>query len=141
MSKYEFEETLQKFVKMSYEELLGNAQGCLSPLSKDILLLFKAQELPQIIISIFAGCIGADGNFSLIEYRFVNDLLGLNMDYDTLNNLVINLRKNNVVQIINKINNILTPIGQDNLIVLCLCFFAVDGIISSDELSFLEKIL
>lgn len=147
MSRYD--EIMQKYVNMSFEDLLSLARVSLAEVIPPIQRIFAAypqkEDKPSptsdVIIMLLAHCLGADDCLTELECRFVNLLLDSHHSCNTLMSMITACRTDQTVEILNKLIVLLDPEAASNLMTLALCILAADETITRKEFSLFRRLL
>ena len=136
-----FNQLMQKYVNMSYEDLLGMAQYSLSQFIGSIVDDAGAQDASKIIAVMTAACLGADGKLSALENKFFNDLLDCNDSYADNLAFVQSLGDDEARKLVDNLVDRLSGNEKAAAISFCLCFLAVDETITRDEVAFIDRLI
>ena len=141
----EYREVLQRYVDMSYEELLSIAQSSFSRLITALNKLFVGypgkDPTSEVCVVLLSHCLGADGTLTEKECRFVNDLLGARHSCEALMNMI---RKHGVEeseQVLHLIIDVLDPVSASDFVLVGLCILAVDETINRDEVALFQRLM
>lgn len=137
MSK--FDQLLQEYSSLSYEELLSLAMRCYGELAEE--LTAHGREGAELPLSLFAACTGADGKLSRPEYDFLCDLTDTHRSYEETLGLMRSIGASRCRRTADTLADSLPASQKAALISLCLCFVAVDHSISAGEAEFIQKLL
>lgn len=134
-------EIMQDYVNLPYSDLLAIANRSLSELFSALEKNVSSEQTrTNAVVMLIASCIGVDGRFSELEYKFICDVLGKNHDYNTLKDMAAGLGNSEGRDIIDEFLDSCSEIKKPAL-VFCLCFLAVDETITREEVAFLNKLL
>lgn len=135
-----FNELLKEYVNKSYEELLHLASGALGVLLPAFEKI-QAGESGSFVIPFICTSLAIDGKFTALEHKFLNDLLGSNIDYADAKTLV---NAHYDADIMTLVNDMIDACGDEMkaaLLMFCLCFTAVDETITREEAAFIALLL
>ena len=139
-----FNELLQNYVDKSYDELVGLARASIAAFSDDLQSIFPdGTDSAQVIAIIISSCIGVDGKFSTLEYKFMCDLLGCGdkFSYEDLKDIVQSHYGAESIALTDSLADVLSDDKKAALISFCLCFLAVDETIERNEVAFVIKLM
>ncbi len=139
----DFNEIMQGYVNLSYNELLDMARQKFSQLNSALVDFFDGDDDASTkgMLMIIASCLGADGKLSNSEYAFVNDLLDANHSYDAIMGIVRTWGNDEGRELCDQIADSLSSSNKAALLSFCLCFLSVDEKISKEEVAFVRKLL
>lgn len=133
-----FEELLQHYVNLDYEDLLATARKAiveLLPVCKEV---DKDNDGFMMLTSIMLTAIGADGVLTNLERTFLKD--ALNVDDDTVSKF-IKLYDSRMVELVDQFADKISQEVKVNVLTLVLCIASVDEKISREETAILRKLL
>ena len=133
-----FEELLQHYVNLDYQDLVLTAKKAMNNLLPECAKVDKDNEGYVLLMSIILTAIGADGTLTALERSFLRDVMGLD---DEGVSKFIQLYDSRMVEVV---DNFADKISQDikiNVMTLCLCVVSVDEKISREETAFIRKLL
>ena len=133
-----FEELLQHYVNLDYEDLLATAKKAiveLIPVCKEV---DKDNDGFMMLTSIMLTAIGADGVLTNLERTFLKDALGV--DDDTVSKF-IKLYDRRMVELVDQFADKISHEVKVNVLTLVLCIASVDEKISREETAILRKLL
>ena len=141
----QFNEILRHYVNMSYDELLSTANESLAELCSALSEFFKdySGEDPtaDILMLLLANCLGADGQLTDLECRFVNDLLEANHSRDTILSLIHVHKNAEAEHLLDSLMGAMNPAASARMLAVCLCILAVDETITRDEVALVTRLL
>ena len=132
-------ELLQKYVNMSYEELLELARYSLSELLDPLVADRGRENASKTLAVVTAACLGTDGKFSSLEHRFLNDLLGCDSSYEENLRYVRDLGNDEARDLVNNWVDSLSSKQKAAAISFCTCLLAVDETITREETAFIAR--
>ena len=139
-----FNDLLQNYVNKSYDELLSLARASVAHFSDDIQSIFPDEDdSARVLMIIIASCIGVDGTFSTLEYKFICDLLGSDagFSYDEVLEIIKSHYGAESIELTDQLADVLNDEKKAALISFCLCFLAVDETIERNEVAFVIKLM
>ena len=137
-----FNEILQNYVNKSYDELLFFAQQSFTEVLPDLARSFEGSEgAAKAMMVIVSACLGADGKLTMLEAKFLNDLLGVDDDYESTMQMVAALGDDESRDLVDQLADALPTDKKAALVSFCLCFLAVDETITRDEVAFVVKLM
>ena len=132
---------MQKYVNMSYEELLGLAKFSLSQFIGTLVDEAGAQTASKIIAVMTAACLGADGKLSALENKFFNDLLDCDDSYADNLAFVQSMGDDEARELVDGLVDRLSDEEKAAAVSFCLCFLAIDETITRDEVAFIDRLI
>ena len=132
---------LQKYVNMSYEELLDMAKFSLSQFLDVLLENSGADGASKVCAVMTAACLGADGKLSALEHKFFNDLLNSDDSYDENLAFVQSLGTEEARELVDGMVDAMSSDHKAAAVSFCLCFLAVDETITRDEVAFINRLI
>ena len=138
MSK--FNQLLQDYVNKPYEELLELANGSIQVL----IPAFEQRDVGDwatFIMPFICTSLAIDGKLTELEYRFLNDLLGANFNYQEAKEVVGVHYDANIIQLVDQMIDACGERVKAALLMFCLCFTAVDETISREEAAFISLLM
>lgn len=135
-----FNEIKQRYVNLSYSQLLGIARENLSKLMPMFNTVADDGKGIKFLLVFFGACFSADGKFTELEYRFMSDLTSVG-DYDTLKGIVQASYNNNSAELADKIYDVCPASLKPELLSLCLCLVSIDETITKEENAFLQRLV
>ena len=134
---------LQNIVNADYHELLYCARECLNDVQEYFNSVGRQIDATgaHIGLAVFGTCLAADGKFTDLEYRFVNDLFGGGVDYSDALALVRSNSDDDSVDFVKAVVDNCPSSIRGSLLTLCACFLAVDERISKEETTFIRYLL
>lgn len=137
-----FNELLQRYVNQSYDELLGLAKYSLSKVSDELTSIFGgSEEAAKALMVVTAACYGSDSRLTTLEYNFLKELLGSDMDYDSMKGMIEALGGSDAMDLTDQLVDSLSSDGKAALVSFCICLLAVDETISRDEVAFIAQLM
>ena len=141
MSMTKYEETLQKMVNLSYEELVERGQYYLAEIMPALNDIAKDGNGAGFLIAIVGTCVTLDGTLSGLEVQFLNDVLELDASYDEMFEKFSQFYCDEAISLSDKIAQALSSDDKVNLAIFCTCLLAVDEKIASNENAFIQMLL
>ena len=143
MSK--FNELLQQYVNMSYDELVDMANNNLHDLFPALEKFFEdypgEDPTTQIVVMLLANCLGADNKLTALECKFVNEILEANHSYETLCDMIVTHCNSDAEEVLDKLVDTLDKRTSAIFLSFALCLLAVDETISRDEVAFFTRLM
>ena len=133
-----FEEMLQHYVNLDYEDLLATAQKAIVELLPSCKAVDKDNNGFMMLTSIMLTAIGADGVLTNLERTFLKD--ALNVDDDTVSKF-IKLYDSRMVELVDQFADKISKDIKVNVLTLVLCITSVDEKISREETALIRKLL
>ena len=134
-------ELLQKYVNMSYEELLDMAKFSLSQFIGTIMEDGGQDGTAKVLAIMTSACFGADYKFTALENKFLNDLTDSNDSYAENLEMVRALGNDEARQFVDDLLDSLTSEEKAAAASFCLCLLAVDETVTRDEIAFFDRLL
>ena len=135
------EQLLQKYVNMSYDDLLACAKYSLPIFISDLVKESGQKEAASFLAVLIAVCLGTDANFTALENKFFNDLIGTNDSYADNLKLVQALNTDKSRKLVENSVHRLPADKKSAVVSFCLCILAVDETISKDETAFINRLI
>lgn len=132
---------LQRYVNMSYEELLDMAKFSLSQFLDVLLENSGADGASKVCAVMTAACLGADGKLSTLENKFFNDLLDCDDSYAKNLAFVQSLGTEEARELVDSMVDAMSSDHKAAAVSFCLCFLAVDETITRDEVAFINRLI
>lgn len=136
-----FNSLLQKYVNMSYSELLDLARFSLSQFAGEMSNAIGADNTSKLCAVITAACLGVDGKLSPLEHKFFNELLNSNDSFDSNLDFVRSLGGEEAHDLVDTLVDSMPADQKAAVISFCLCFLAVDETITRDEVAFIDRLM
>ena len=135
------DQLLQRYVNMSYDELLGLAKYSLSQFIDTIVDGMGSENASKALALITAACLGADGKLTSLEHQFINDLLDSDDSYAENLSFVQSLGTDDARKLVDNLVDSLSADEKAAAVSFCLCFLAVDETITRDEVAFIDRLI
>ncbi len=133
-----FNELMQKYVNSDYSTLVNLAQKALVNLIPVCKKVDADNDGFMMVSSIILSAIGADGVLSVLEKKFLGDVLGL--DNDTVSKY-IKMYNSKMADLVDHFaDSLSTDIKADTVMLVC-CVAACDEKISREETAFIRKLM
>jgi uncharacterized tellurite resistance protein B-like protein len=140
-----YNEILQKYVDMSYGELLSIARSSLEHLIPALTRFFDGypggDPSTEICVILLFHCLGADGTLTQKECRFANDLLGADYSCDALMSRVQRYRTEDSERALHTLIDELDPAAAADFVAVGLCILAVDETINREEAALFRRLM
>ncbi len=139
-----FSDLLQDYVNKSYDELVSLAKASAAAFSDDLQSIFPdGTDSAQALMVVVSSCIGVDGKFSTLEYKFLCDILGIGdkFNYEELKGVIQDHYGPESIALTDSLADVLSNEKKAALICFCLCFLAVDETIDRNEVAFVVKLV
>ncbi len=135
-----FNELMQKYVNCSYDELVSKAKNDLSILFPVFEKVTEGKSADILLPSIFT-CLAADGKITVLEVRFMEDVLGERLSFDEAKRLVSGFYSDEAQNVLDQLIDNIGPDLKVVLLELCICAMAVDETLDKSELAFIAKLI
>ncbi len=134
----QFNELMQKFVNMDYEELVQIAKSSIV----EILPACKAVDEKNggmlMLSSVLLAAIAADGKLTVKENQFLKDCIGLNDEQiDTYTDMYVG----KMDEVVDNFVDALNPNLASHTLIVVTAIAACDEKISREENAFIQKLL
>ncbi len=136
-----FQEILQKYVNLDYEDLLSLAKKNFEKIMPYFNSIAKDGNGSSVCVAFISACLAADGELSTLEIRFVNDLVGSHLTRAELFGITQELIDGGAFDLADAVYDACPAEIRNDLLSFCLCFCAVDESISTKELAFIKRLL
>lgn len=133
-----FNELMQKYVNEDYSTLVVMAQKALSNLIPVCKKVDADNDGFMMVSSLILSAIGADGTLTVLERKFLHDVMGLSDESISKYIKMYNSRMADLAD--HFADNMSTDIKADTaMLIICIC--ACDEKISREETAFIRKLL
>ena len=136
-----FNALLQEYVDKSYDELYEIASQSLAVAMDVFNNIAKDGNGAPYVILFMSTVLAVDGKFTELEYKFLNDLLGGNVDYNTAKANVQSHYNDEAFDLADQIIDACPPEFKTVLLMLVTSFAAVDRTITVEEARYIAKLL
>ncbi len=137
-----FDELMQEYVNLSFEELVKIADESFAQFSVALTDKLEDEDGAAKFLILLAGtCIGIDNQVTALEGLFLNEVLGTTFDYDTLVAMMDGCNTEKTRAFIDDIIDSFDSDSKAALCAFCTCLMAVDETITRKEVSFLQKLM
>ena len=136
-----YSDLLQKIVNLSYEELLRFAETALVRVMPFFNSVAKDGKGGTFALPFICTALAADGSFTELEHRFVNELLGTSYSYDQFKAVVQDYYTDEWFDAVDGLTDTCPDDLKSDLVLFCLTFVAVDERISKEENAFIAKLM
>ena len=133
-----FEEMLQHYVNLDYEDLVLTAKKASVELLPECAKVDTQNEGYVMLMSIILTAIGADGTLTALERKVLRDVMGLDDEGVTK---FIKLYDSKMVELVDSFADKISTQVKINVMTLCLCVVSVDEKISREETAFIRRLL
>lgn len=137
----DFNELMQSYVNLPYEELVSKAQNDLALLAP---LFDEASEDGNGSANLFPiilTCLAVDGKYTVLEYKFLEDVFGRELSYDETKKMVNGFYDEDAQDALDKLIDSCSTELKAVLLDLCTCVMAVDETLDVNELKFIQKLI
>ncbi len=133
-----FNELLQDYVNMDYQQLLAIAQKSLVNVMPVCQAVDPDNKGVLAATAIILSAIGADGVLTGLEKKFLADAIGLD---DASIQKFIGMYDSRMVELADKLADASNAEVKANILALVICVAAVDEKISREETALIKRIL
>lgn len=142
----DFKHILQKYVDMSYEELLDTGRDAFDRLLPALKVFFKGFPGKQdptvtVIVLLLANALGADGQLSQKEMAYANAVLDTNHSAEVWTGLIRLHRGPDSEELLNQLLDALSTEDAADMATFLLCLLAVDETISREETALFRRLM
>ena len=136
-----FNALMQDYVDKSYNELYDIASKSLS-IAMDVFnkIAKDGNGAPYVVLFI-STVLAMDGKFTELEYKFLNDLLGGGVNYESAKANVQSHYRDEAFDLADKLIDSCTDDFKTVLLMLVTCFAAVDKTITVEEARYIAKLM
>jgi hypothetical protein len=136
-----FNALMQDYVDKSYNELYDIASKSLS-IAMDVFnkIAKDGNGAPYVVLFI-STVLAMDGKFTELEYKFLNDLLGGGVNYESAKANVQSHYSDEAFDLADKLIDSCTDDFKTVLLMLVTCFAAVDKTITVEEARYIAKLM
>ncbi len=137
-----FNELMQKYVNMDYEELVSIAKSAVTDFLPGLKANFDEEETAYKFLVILVGaCIGVDGNVTALEAKFVSEVLGTDFSAAQLNSIAANSADDNGLALVDNVIDACDSDMKAALCVFCTAAMSIDETISRPEVAYIQKLM
>ena len=138
-----FNEILQGYVNLSYDQLLAIAKPECRKFAQALLTGFEGDgdTASKALLMFFAVLLGADGRLTRLEHQFLNDMLEGDHEYEDTCEMVAALSRSESRELIDNMIDAMPSEYKAAGLTVALCFCAVDETISREEVAFFSKLM
>lgn len=136
-----FQEILQEYVNLSYEDLLSLAKKNFAKIMPCFNSIAKDGNGGSVCVAFISACLAADGELSSLEIRFVNDVTNSQLTREELFNITQEFIDGGAFALSDAVYDACPAEVRGDLLSFCLCFCAVDETISANEVAFIKRLL
>ncbi len=137
-----FDQLLQQYVNYSYGELVAIAREGLNGSVPSIRRYFGNDDAASSFLMVLVGsCLGVDGELSVREATFINEVMETNMDVDWLIASATACSDEESFQLVDDVIDALDTDAKLALSSFCISVMAVDETISRSEVRYISKLL
>ena len=133
-----YDETMQKMVNRSYDELVGMAKRAMAELTGPCREMDPKTDGSLMMISIILTAIGADGKLTALERRMLGDILDMT---DEQISGFIKMYDSDMVELVDKFADVAGIDVKAAVMILVSAIAAVDETINHEENAFIRRIL
>jgi hypothetical protein len=136
-----FNALMQEYVDKSYDELFEIASQSLSVAMDVFNKVAKDGNGAPYVVLFISTVLAMDGKFTDLEYKFLNDLLGGGVDYNSAKANVQSHYNDEAFDLADKLIDACPTEFKSVLLMLVTCFAAVDKTITVEEARYIAKLL
>lgn len=137
-----FNEILQDYVNLDYEQLVAIGKGELSKMARSLSNYFDDTDYAAKALLMFTGVIlGMDGKLSMLECRYLNELLDAEHSYDETCDMVSCFTTQEARDLVDNLIDAMDTDAKASALTVALCFCAVDETISREEVAYFKKLM
>ena len=133
-----YDETMQKMVDRSYDELVGIAKRAMAELIGPCREMDPKTDGSLMMISIILTAIGADGKLTALERRMLGDVLDMT---DEQISGFIKMYDSDMVELVDKFADVAGIDVKAAVMILVSAIAAVDETINREENAFIRRIM
>ncbi len=137
----DFNELMQSYVNLSYEELVSKAQNDLALLAPVFDEASEDGNGSANLFPIILTCLAVDGKYTVLEYKFLEDVFGRELSYDETKKMVNGFYDEDAQDALDKLVDSCSTELKAVLLDLCTCVMAVDETLDVNELKFIQKLI
>lgn len=136
-----FNELMQTYVNMSYDELVARAQKTLV----DLIPVFDKASSDgngsRTLFHLILTSLAVDGKFSSLEFDFLKDVFATDISYDDAKDMVASYYSDEAQDALDEFIDSFDGDLRATLLELATCAIAVDETINKDEVKFISKLI
>jgi len=137
----DFNELLQSYVNSNYDELVAKAQEDLALLAPIFDEASKDGKGSANLLPIMLTCLAVDGKYSMLEFKFLEDVFGRKLSYDETKQMVGGFYSDEAQDALDKLVDSCSLELKSVILDLCLCALSVDETIDVNEVKFIKKLI
>lgn len=137
----DFNELMQSYVNLPYEELVSKAQNDLALLAPVFDEASEDGNGSANLFPIILTCLAVDGKYTVLEYKFLEDVFGRELSYDETKKMVNGFYDEGAQDALDKLIDSCSTELKAVLLDLCTCVMAVDETLDVNELKFIQKLI
>ena len=137
----DFNELMQSYVNLPYEELVSKAQNDLALLAPVFDEASEDGNGSANLFPIILTCLAVDGKYTVLEYKFLEDVFGRELSYDETKKMVNGFYDEDAQDALDKLIDSCSTELKAVLLDLCTCVMAVDETLDVNELKFIQKLI
>lgn len=137
----DFNELMQSYVNLPYEELVSKAQNDLALLAPVFDEASEDGNGSSNLFPIILTCLAVDGKYTVLEYKFLEDVFGRELSYDETKKMVNGFYDESAQDALDKLIDSCSTELKSVLLDLCTCVMAVDETLDVNELKFIQKLI
>lgn len=138
----DFRELMQKYVNLSFEELVEKSRNDLSqliPIFNEI--TGEEDGGATLLYPLICTCLAVDGQFTDLEHDYLCAVLGEKIPFDEAKAQVAAYYGEEAQTIVDKLVDSCSGELKAVLLDLCTCIMAVDETLCRDELTFIQRLI
>ena len=137
----DFRELMQKYVNLSFEELVEKSKDDLSTLIPIFDDITGDDSGAGLIFPLMCTCLAVDGQFTDLEHDYLCAVLGQDISFDDAKAAVAQYCGEEAQTIADKLVDSCPDNLKAVLLDLCTCIMAVDETLCRDELAFIQRLI
>lgn len=136
-----FNELMQGYVDMSYEEIVERAKTDLGVLMPYFAQYDKEHNGAGLVFPFMCTCLAVDGQFTEKEAKFYSDIMEREIPYEQAKEVIQMHYSDNMTDLADKFFDASDKEVKAMLLDLACCILAVDERMGTEEVAFIKKLL
>ncbi len=141
MANVSFEQLMQNYVNAPYSVLLNVAREAVNTAMPVFAKVSKDGNGASILLPFLCVVVAVDGKFSELEYKFIQDVTGIDETYDGFKNFIQQFYTDEWVETIDNMVDACPDEIKNTLLSFALSLAAVDETITRVETAFIAKLI
>ena len=136
-----FNEMMQEYVNLSYEELLAFARRSLADFSGELESIVGEDNTASTLAFTTLACLGVDASLTDLECKFICELMGTDYTRSDLLSLVASINQQKAEEMADLVADRMSNTAKSAFVLFCMAFLAVDERFSREEVAFVKRLI